>query len=219
MTRREDRKGDARLVAYLVPDAQAASPVVRQLRLEREGLADGVRPYELPNGLVVFHRNKNETDFLYREIFGDASYLRHGIDLPENACVFDVGANTGLFTVFALSTCPTATVFAFEPIPPVFDVLSLNARLHGDGRVHVFDCGLSDRPDQVEFTYYPHLSIMSGRFADTASERGVIKAFLGTQQAADDQALQVDTLDEMLADRLEPERRVVPAAHGVGHRP
>jgi amino acid adenylation domain-containing protein/FkbM family methyltransferase len=205
VTLREDRKGDARLVAYLVPDAQAASPVVRRLRLEHEGLADGVRPYELPNGLVVFHRNKNETDSLYHEIFGDASYLRHRIDLPENACVFDAGANTGLFTAFVRSTCPAATVFAFEPIPPVFDVLSLNARLHGDDRVQVFNCGLSDRPGEVEFTYFPDLAIMSGRFAETAGERDVINAFAGTQ-TADDEAAQVDTIDEILTDRLEPER-------------
>jgi FkbM family methyltransferase len=97
-------------------------------------------------------------------------------------------------------------VFAFEPIPPVFEVLSLNARLHGDDRVHVFNCGLSDRPSDAEFTYYPHLSIMSGRFADPANERGVIKAFLGTQQATDDETIQTDTLEDMLTERLELER-------------
>ncbi|MFI5179498.1 MAG: amino acid adenylation domain-containing protein, partial [Vicinamibacterales bacterium] len=205
VTRREDHAGDARLVAYLVPDARIAAPVANVLRLEREGLPEGIRSYELPNGLVVFHRNKNETDFLYREIFGDVSYLRHGIVLPPRACVFDVGANTGLFTVFVRSTCPDASVFAFEPIPSVCDVLKLNARIHGDARVQVFDCGLSDRADVAEFTYYPHLSIMSGRFADAASERDVIKAFLGTQPTSDEGPL-ADTVDAMLLDRLTPER-------------
>ncbi len=202
--RREDREGDARLVAYVVPDAHAASQVVEAVRLEREGLPDGVHPYELPNGLVVFHRNKNETDFLYREIFGDLSYLRHGISLAPDACVFDVGANTGLFTVFVETMCPEAQVYAFEPIPPVCAVARLNARVHG-GRAHVFDCGLSNEPSTAEFTYYPQMSIMSGRFADTAAERNTIKAFIGSQQEGTD-VLLAGSMDDVLTERLTAER-------------
>ena len=162
------------------------------------------RAYELPNGLPVFHRNKNETDFLYREIFGDASYLRHGIELPADACIFDVGANTGIFTVFALTHCPDAEVFAFEPIPPVCDILKLNARLHGR-RVHVFDCGVSNRASTAEFTYYPHLSIMSSRFGDVEAERNVIKAFIGDGEST---GLRPEIVEDILTDRLAVERVV-----------
>jgi amino acid adenylation domain-containing protein/non-ribosomal peptide synthase protein (TIGR01720 family)/FkbM family methyltransferase len=206
VVRREDRAGDARLVAYLLPDAASAAPVLRSLAIERAGLPAGVRPYELPNGLTVFHRNKNETDFLYREIFETGSYLRHGVTLPERPVVFDVGANTGLFTVFVRAAHPDATVFAFEPIPPVVDALRANAQLHGDGRVVVFDCGLSNRAQSAEFTYYPHLSIMSSRFADASTERSVIKTFLGSESSGG--ALMADTVEDLLTERLAPERVV-----------
>ena len=44
--------------------------------------------------------NVYETEYLYKEIFEDETYLKHGIAIPEGAVVFDIGANIGLFTLF-----------------------------------------------------------------------------------------------------------------------
>ncbi|HTA95158.1 MAG TPA: hypothetical protein VK769_03450, partial [Verrucomicrobiae bacterium] len=82
--------------------------------------------YQLPNGLPVYHVNKHETDFLYKEIFVERAYLKHGITLKANACVFDVGANIGMFTLFIKQECADATVYAFEPIPELNRVIKLN---------------------------------------------------------------------------------------------
>ena len=57
--------------------------------------------YALPDGSPVAHLNRNETDYIYNEIFVLQAYLRHGITVSDGDCIVDAGANIGLFTVFA----------------------------------------------------------------------------------------------------------------------
>ncbi|MDB9527417.1 amino acid adenylation domain-containing protein [Oscillatoria sp. CS-180] len=172
---------DKRLVAYVVPRAEQAGAVRQLLRLEKEGLLAGRSHYELPNGIVVVHVNKSETDFVYREIFEERQYLRHGITLNEGDVVFDVGANIGLFSLFVESVCENAEIYAFEPSPPIFELLQLNATLQGLN-IRLFDYGLSDHSGQERFTYYPNNSVASGYFADLTEDRETLQAFLMNKQ-------------------------------------
>src|SRR5947209_6865880 len=153
-----------RLVAYVVP----------KNRLRAEGT-----PYRLPNGLEIAHQNKNETDYLYREIFEQKIYMRHGIYLREDAVVFDVGANIGMFTLFAADHCVKGRIYAFEPIGPIYENLQRNAELC-PVQVKLFPLGLSEREKTVPFTYYPRYSMMSSQsnYADSRGEVEVIKSYL-----------------------------------------
>lgn len=202
--RREDNPGEARLVAYVVPDAQIAAPAIRAEVLRRSGLPPGMSLYDLPNGMAIVQRNRSETDFVYDEVFAQRSYLRHGITLPERAVVFDVGANTGLFSLFVLRECPAARVHAFEPIPAICDVLRQNAALYGD-QIQVHACGLAERPGTADFTYYPHVSVVSGRYADAATESETIRAFLGNQENGTGKGLPPETLAMLVRERLAAE--------------
>jgi amino acid adenylation domain-containing protein/FkbM family methyltransferase len=209
---REQESGEKRLVAYLVPDERAAFPVRQLLRFENEGLLADRSLYQLPNDLVITHLNKNETDFLYHEIFEAQTYVRHGISLEEGACIFDVGANIGLFTLFIGQVCKDATIYAFEPIPPIFEALRFNAALYGLN-VKLFNCGLSDEPQSAAFAYYPHASVMSGRYGDAAAERAIIKSFVLNQHRQGNGAaapLREELLDEMIAERLTSESYTSP---------
>nr|QEO74274.1 condensation domain-containing protein [uncultured bacterium] len=189
---------DRRLVAYVVPGRGRAAVVRQLLRLESEGRCVDLPRYELPNGMTIIHRNKSETDFLFEEIFEGQSYLKHGITIAEGDCVFDVGANIGLFSLFVGQTCRGATVYAFEPVPPLFEVLSANTALY-DLDVRLFDYGLSDRAQSLPFTYYPHCTVVSGYFADAAEEKEVVKSFLlGSREADASESI----IDELLEERL-----------------
>ncbi len=191
---------DRRLVAYVVPGEARARPLLEVLRLEREGLPEGGRLTELPNGMTVAGSSRSEAGFLYKEIFAEESYLRHGVTLPPGAVVFDVGANIGMFSLFAAARSVGATVYAFEPIPAVFALLTANARLYGlDAKL--FDCGLAARPGSADFVWYPHLSVLSGRFADSGAEEETVRAYLGNLGETGD--LDAESLDGLLADRLE----------------
>jgi amino acid adenylation domain-containing protein/FkbM family methyltransferase len=198
---REASAGDRRLVAYAVPDPDRAAPVRRLLHLQSEGRLAGMDRYELPNGMAIVHRNRSETEFVYRETFEEASYLRHGVELHPGDCVLDVGANIGMFTLFVGRTCPGARVYAFEPVPQLFELLRANAEIHGV-EARPFLCGLGEKEGHVAFTYYPHVSIVSGRYADAEQEREVLAAYERGRTAEEgSEAL----LDELLADRMAAE--------------
>jgi amino acid adenylation domain-containing protein/FkbM family methyltransferase len=172
-----DGPADQRLVAYLIPSLAEAAVVRRLLQWEASGEFPPSSRYELPNGLSLLHLNQGETRFLYRELFEEQSYLRHGITLRAGDCVFDVGANIGLFCLALWAACPEVEVHAFEPIPPVCRVLRANTRLYGM-KARVYECGLSNRAGSAEFTYYPHVSIISGSHAEENEEREVLRHYL-----------------------------------------
>ncbi len=199
---KEFQAGDKRLVGYVRPREETALPVSRLLQFEREGLLEKWQRCELPNGMVVICRNKNETEFGYHEIFEEQGYLRHGIQLTDGDVVFDVGANIGMFALSVGRHCPHATIYSFEPIQPIYQLLELNTRLYGL-QVELFNLGLSNNDRSETFTYYPHLSLISGRFADGAAERETVKSFLLNEHKL---AQNDPLLDELLAERLQTEQ-------------
>jgi FkbM family methyltransferase len=103
-----------------------------------------------------------EAKFLDYHIEG---YFKHGIHVPENAIIFDVGANIGLFGVRVLQKAPTATVYAFEPVPTIFEVLKKNASFFLN-RFFVFDFGVSNANENLEFTYFPNSPALSTAFPE-----------------------------------------------------
>ncbi len=204
---REDSTGSKRLVAYVVPDPQRAAPINRLLGLESAGQLKDLIQFELPNEMTIVCRNRNETEFMYEEIFADKTYLNFGIDMPEDACIFDVGANIGLFTLFASRLAPRAQVYSFEPIAPVFEILRRNSEIHGVN-AKLFECGLSNVSEQSTFTYYPNVSLMSGRFADAVADSETVKAFVLAHEIAqrhDNGLPSAGQLDELVAERLASE--------------
>lgn len=127
--------------------------------------------------------NIAELRFLHDEIFVGEVYLRGGIVLREGAVVFDVGANIGMFSLFIGARCPSAKVYAFEPVPEMFDKLRQNVRERGV-TVRSFSYGLSDREHEVSFYYYPSISIMSCRsdYINWDNETELIKRYVANER-------------------------------------
>ena len=195
------------LAAYVVPEPTRAGVVRRLLRLEREQQLSPEQCFELPNGMVIAHANRGETEFLYDEVFVKRDYLQHGVVVPEDACVFDVGANIGMFSLLVGSIAPSARVFAFEPMPAVFALLQANAELYGL-RATLFDCGLAAEAGTASFTYFPHNSILSGTFANPEDETAAIRAMLAAD--LDGNGTSPDLIDDLLRERTASEPVVRP---------
>jgi FkbM family methyltransferase len=163
-----DELKDKRLVAYVVPHHRAPDVMGQHL-------------YRLPNNLPIHHLNRNETELIYQEIFEDEIYLKYGVTLNDGDCVFDVGANIGLFTLFVCQRAPNAQVYAFEPILPIYEVLHANVKFHGLN-AKLFECGLSNESKTATLNYYPKASAMSGVYSDRNEDERVTRTFLNNQE-------------------------------------
>src|SRR5690606_41606402 len=95
--------------------------------------------FTLPNGMDVCGLNGQETHFGYQEIFARKCYEQHGISIRDGDCVFDVGANIGLFSVYLRTKASRCRIHAFEPIAPIYDILETNSRIYGEEDL-VNDC-------------------------------------------------------------------------------
>ncbi|HJW23846.1 MAG TPA: amino acid adenylation domain-containing protein [Rhodocyclaceae bacterium] len=170
VTTQEDGSGRRQVVAYVVTRR------VEQPLWERP-------VHILPDGAPVAHLNRNETEYIYREIFELQAYLRNGITIADGDVVIDAGANIGLFTLFASRLARDLRILAFEPNPAAYACLKANAEAWG--AAHAITClphGLSRENTSAELTYFEGLSLLSGFYADAATERDVVRHYVANQQ-------------------------------------
>ncbi len=115
---------------------------------------------ELSNGTKIKYIDKVTALYCYREIFDDEVYNTHGITIKDGDVVFDIGANIGLFSLFVTSPknpWKNVDIYAFEPVPQIFEVLKAN--LDGKDSVKkLFNIGLGEKESEIEFNYYPRCS-------------------------------------------------------------
>ncbi|CAM9789830.1 unnamed protein product [Pylaiella littoralis] len=88
--------------------------------------AQSLKLIEDPKGMMFECLHQDEAEFLYEEVFVRRSYLQHGLVVEEGAIVIDAGANIGLFSLQCLREARGVQVYAFEPIPAIYDVLVRN---------------------------------------------------------------------------------------------
>ncbi|HEY6323999.1 MAG TPA: amino acid adenylation domain-containing protein, partial [Thermoanaerobaculia bacterium] len=172
---REGGGGGRRLIAY-VDVGPGAPPGVPPL----PAAAAGPR-LRLPTGLEVLYQSRVEAEHLFADIFEQRAYLRHGIALADGDCVFDVGANIGLFSLFAAQCCRGARIYAFEPAPPLYEILRANTAGRGLP-VKTFNVGIAAAAGVRELTFYPESSGMSSFHADLEEEQAVLRVLLDDQR-------------------------------------
>ena len=134
--------------------------------------SDGLIEHTLPNKLEIKSCDRYMADFIYQEIFEKQIYTQHGIEVHAGDCIFDVGANIGLFMLYLHQHHQNLRFYAFEPLPPTFKALAANADQH-DLPCTLFNIGLSDTPKEATFSFYPHLSGWSSCYEDPENEPAI----------------------------------------------
>lgn len=187
------------LVAWVVPQAGRAEAA--DLAFER--MEDGLYRTVLPGGRALLCTSPQEVRFMVEETRGEG-FAPAALGLPEDAVVIDAGANIGVFALSILDHAPRANILACEVIPQVAEVLERNASSVQE-KIRVEKVALGAEAGEAEFTWYPGISILSGRHADVDADRAPLLSYLG-----EDGAGTPELLDEILKTRLSPVRMQCP---------
>jgi len=73
--------------------------------------------------------------------------------IGQSDVVFDIGANYGWYSLNIAKKYPNARIYAFEPIPYSFDILSRNIGLNNIKNINVFNIGIGKENTVLEFNY------------------------------------------------------------------
>ncbi len=107
--------------------------------------------------------------------------------------IVDVGANT---EAYGVDIFPKATIYAFEPHPHTFSLLTKNTRLSGHKKVHLINAGLSNRKGVMnlwDFADDAALKATQPTSTLASFDRSVIERLHG--QKAQSIKVKVDTID------------------------
>lgn len=164
----------------------------------------GLPERAVAGGTVLSELNTYETDYLYGEIVTGRVYAPDGMRLPPRPVLLDVGANIGMYALWAATEYPGATVYAFEPAPDAYAALYANVTRH-TLPVTCLPWAFGGRDGPGSMTVYPAASVFSGMYADQRVDRAAIGAAIG---AGVDQRVATAVVDRLAEARMAGAYRV-----------
>jgi len=112
----------------------------------------GARRVILKNGIQL--EAGEALNFLVHQIFSRRVYDPGHLAIGGNDVVVDIGANYGVFTVFAASQTHN-TVYAYEPSPTNFAFLERNIRLNGLNNIVAYQAAVSTTIGSTQLFFDP----------------------------------------------------------------
>jgi len=109
-------------------------------------LDDQTVEFSAPTPTLV---NRNRRRF--QSELGELRDFLGSIDKSDDV-IYDIGANTGLYSLFAAKTCHQGTVVAFEPYPPNLEVLRRDLARNNLDNIEIVESALSDLVGEIEFS-------------------------------------------------------------------
>jgi len=100
------------------------------------------------------------------EVYYLHMYGQHStFDIEDQDIVVDVGANIGIFTIYAAKRTIHGKVYSFEPFPKTFEILNKNVYLNGLKNVETFKMGIG-RKRGVQKFYIASFSIFNTSYPE-----------------------------------------------------
>jgi FkbM family methyltransferase len=106
------------------------------------------RRVQLRNGVVIEGATTSRIMGLYKEIWYRDSYRLRSHPLPPAATVIDIGANIGMFAVYAAVVGKAAHVFCYEPFPDSFTFLRRNGETNKLQAAHAFQLAIAGKRER-----------------------------------------------------------------------
>jgi FkbM family methyltransferase len=103
--------------------------------------------------------DRNDRRSIPVEILNFGSYEKEYLDMTlrlirDGFTVFDIGANTGWYTINIAKAKKKVALFSFEPIPKTFRALAQNLKINKITTPRIFNFGFHNRERKVTFYCY-----------------------------------------------------------------
>jgi len=178
--------------AAAIPVARWCAPILPRRVLQRIPYVGRVR-LRLPGSREVLLESDGHDPVATMVFWGgiegfEASTLRLFLKLMESSEVlFDIGANTGIYTLIAGVANPQSQVHAFEPVPRVCDYFEKNVEINRLTNAELHRIALTDYDGQIEL-YVPPKAL--------PSSASTLKGFVADTEVL---RVQAQTLDSFVA--------------------
>lgn len=121
-----------------------------------------MKQFHCPNGLRVWStpRSGSEIKFIFREIFEDRCYERHGVAIGAGDVILDVGANVGMFALSLMERFDDLRIVCLEPAPPTRACLERNiaeSRRRDRHQVTILADAVGSNNAEAAITYFPNV--------------------------------------------------------------
>lgn len=107
---------------------------------------------------VDFNMYSKGDDGIVLQIYHGLDYIEasdlaiFGRFIPKEAVILDIGANTGLYSVYCSKKMPSAQIYSFEPHPSNLDRLEYNLKINGSKNVQIVPKAIGRSTDTITFT-------------------------------------------------------------------
>lgn len=137
----------------------------------------------LPNGLTFYTADSavlGAAEFLIKEIFHRNRYHHEGFAIRPNDTVVDVGANMGLFVLWAAPQASEGRVIAIEPTD-VLNCLELNIKRNALRNVQTLQTAVGKDEQPIVLVEHPGFNIVTHRLGagPTMATRFLIRLLYG----------------------------------------
>ena len=141
----------------------------------------------LRNGVVLTAPPQTDLGFLFQEIWIDKTYNPKDYRIAPGDVIVDIGANIGVFSLYAATAAPRTEVYAFEPFPDNIRYLRQNIAASHIKNIRIEEKAVARnaQPRRLEIT-----------------ESGITHKLREKENSAEGFLVECTTLDEIL-DKME----------------
>ena len=124
-----------------------------------EADVSAAEPLQCADGTMIWTVAPVEAAHIWREVCEREVYLPEGsgLRLPERGLVVDVGANIGIFALWAARRQPDVQLLCVEPAPPSFALLQRNLGSLRTSRAAALPIALGAADGRATLTYFPRV--------------------------------------------------------------
>jgi FkbM family methyltransferase len=116
----------------------------------------GLKIHKMRNGTKYLFRPRTEDFGIINEIYVVKEYHPLIKYIHKNSIIIDIGAQMGVFSIFAANKDKNVRVYSYEPYSPNFNLLKKNISLNKmSHRILPFKLGVSGKKEKRDFVLCP----------------------------------------------------------------